>query len=47
MFLYYNATILKPLLVPLLEQQSNTAQFPYASKDLGTPGPHFLVVISP
>ena len=35
MFLYYNATLLKPLLVPLLEQQTNPAQFPYAAKDLG------------
>ena len=35
MFLYYNATLLKPLLIPLLEQQNNTAQYPYASKDLG------------
>ena len=36
MFLYYNATLLKPLLVPLLEQQADVVQFPYASKDLGT-----------
>lgn len=35
MFLYYNVTLLKPLLVPLLEQQNNTARYPYASKDLG------------
>ena len=35
MFLYYNATLLKPLLIPLLEQQSKLDQFPYASKDLG------------
>lgn len=35
MFLYYNATLLKPLLVPLLEQQNNAAQYPYAAKDLG------------
>ncbi|EPS95243.1 hypothetical protein FOMPIDRAFT_1054403 [Fomitopsis schrenkii] len=48
MFLYYNATLLKPLLVPLLEQQNSAAQFPYAAKDLGTafpkaPGPTLLL----
>lgn len=35
MFLYYNATLLKPLLLPLLEQQNDAVQFPFASKDLG------------
>ena len=35
MFLYFNATLLEPLLIPLLEQQDNPDQFPYASKDLG------------
>ena len=47
MFLYYNATILKPILIPLLEQQSDTAQFPYASKDLGMSSLHFFVIFSP
>ncbi|EPS95242.1 hypothetical protein FOMPIDRAFT_1054402 [Fomitopsis schrenkii] len=39
MFLYYNATLLKPLLLPLLEQQNDAVQFPFASKDLGTAFP--------
>ncbi|KAH9914017.1 uncharacterized protein B0H18DRAFT_151561 [Fomitopsis serialis] len=37
MFLYYNATLVKLLLVPLLEQQNTSlGAFPYASKDLGS-----------
>ncbi|KAH9914023.1 uncharacterized protein B0H18DRAFT_1125885 [Fomitopsis serialis] len=40
MFLYYNASLVKPLLVPLLEQQNTSlGAFPYASKDLGSSFP--------
>ncbi|KZT68278.1 hypothetical protein DAEQUDRAFT_812241 [Daedalea quercina L-15889] len=36
MFLHYNASFLKPLLEPLLEQQnSSTNSSPYAAKDIG------------
>ncbi|KAH9914021.1 uncharacterized protein B0H18DRAFT_887542 [Fomitopsis serialis] len=37
LFLYYNASLVKPLLVPLLEQQNTSlGEYPYASKDLGS-----------
>ncbi|KAH9913166.1 uncharacterized protein B0H18DRAFT_941756 [Fomitopsis serialis] len=37
LFLYYNASLVKPILVPLLEQQNTSlGEYPYASKDLGS-----------
>ncbi|KAH9914014.1 uncharacterized protein B0H18DRAFT_887524 [Fomitopsis serialis] len=37
MFLYYNASLVKLLLAPLLEQQNTSlGAYPYASKDLGS-----------
>ncbi|KAH9924399.1 uncharacterized protein B0H18DRAFT_1119936 [Fomitopsis serialis] len=40
MFLYFNASLVKPLLVPLLEQQNTSlGAFPYAAKDIGSSYP--------
>ncbi|KAH9920686.1 uncharacterized protein B0H18DRAFT_1213278 [Fomitopsis serialis] len=40
MFLYLNASLVKPLLVPLLEQQNTSlGAFPYAAKDIGSSYP--------